>query len=101
MPSYSLRPALRPLTLAIAASLACIPFVASAGQPEKAATMPQNAHATTYHYASVNGRTIFYREAGYPQEPVILLLHGFPRSRNMSRFLITGLADKFHVIDRK
>lgn len=98
MPSYSLRPALRPLTLAIAASLACIPFVASAGQPEKAATMPQNAHATTYHYASVNGRKIFYREAGDPKAPVILLLHGFPSSSQMYRDLIPELADKFHVI---
>ena len=53
---------------------------------------------TTYHYASVNGRKVFYREAGDPKSPTILLLHGFPTSSFMFRDLIPRLADKFHVV---
>ncbi|OQW45777.1 MAG: alpha/beta hydrolase [Proteobacteria bacterium SG_bin6] len=53
---------------------------------------------TTYHFASVNGRQIFYRRAGNPATPTILLLHGFPTSSFMFRDLIPLLADRFHVI---
>jgi pimeloyl-ACP methyl ester carboxylesterase len=47
---------------------------------------------------SVNGCTIFYREAGDPEKPAVLLLHGFPTSSHMFRNLIPQLADDFHVI---
>jgi pimeloyl-ACP methyl ester carboxylesterase len=30
----------------------------------------------TYHFLEVEGLSIFYREAGDPNKPVILLLHG-------------------------
>jgi pimeloyl-ACP methyl ester carboxylesterase len=53
---------------------------------------------TTYHSASVNGRQIFYRQAGDPANSTILLLHGFPTSSFMFRDLIPLLADRFHVI---
>lgn len=53
---------------------------------------------TTYHSVSVNGRQIFYRQAGDPANPTILLLHGFPTSSFMFRDLIPLLADRFHVI---
>jgi pimeloyl-ACP methyl ester carboxylesterase len=55
-------------------------------------------HATTYKFATVNGRQIFYREAGNPSLPNIILLHGFPTSSHMYRDLIPLLADTFHVI---
>jgi pimeloyl-ACP methyl ester carboxylesterase len=55
-------------------------------------------HTTTYHFATVNGRQLFYREAGDPAQPAIILLHGFPTSSHMYRDLIPLLADKFHVI---
>jgi pimeloyl-ACP methyl ester carboxylesterase len=55
-------------------------------------------HPTTYHSAIVSGREIFYREAGDPTSPSILLLHGFPTSSHMYRDLIPLLADQFHVI---
>jgi pimeloyl-ACP methyl ester carboxylesterase len=51
-------------------------------------------HRTT----TVDGLTIFYREAGQPGDPVLVLLHGFPSSSIMFRDLIPGLADRFHVI---
>lgn len=41
---------------------------------------------------------IFYREAGQPDAPAVLLLHGFPTSSHQYRGLIDRLADKYHVI---
>jgi pimeloyl-ACP methyl ester carboxylesterase len=46
----------------------------------------------------VDGLPIFYREAGEPGSPVLLLLHGFPASSFMFRDLMPLLADRFHVI---
>jgi pimeloyl-ACP methyl ester carboxylesterase len=53
---------------------------------------------TTYRTVNVNHLDIFYREAGSPDAPTILLLHGFPTSSYMFRNLIPQLADKFHLI---
>lgn len=53
---------------------------------------------TSYKFATVNGRQIFYREAGDPAAQTIVLLHGFPTSSHMFRDLIPLLADRFHVI---
>jgi len=53
---------------------------------------------TTYHYASVNGHRLFYREAGRKSAPTIVLLHGFPSSSHMFRDLIPKISDRFHVI---
>ncbi|MCP6758857.1 MAG: alpha/beta hydrolase [Fischerella sp. CENA71] len=53
---------------------------------------------TTYHTIEVDGLNIFYREAGAPSNPTILLLHGFPTSSHMFRNLIVALADRFHLI---
>ena len=51
-----------------------------------------------HRYASVSGRRLFYREAGRPDAPTLVLLHGFPTSSFMFRDLIPRLADSFHVI---
>jgi pimeloyl-ACP methyl ester carboxylesterase len=48
--------------------------------------------------ATVNGRKIFYREAGNTKAPTILLLHGLPTSSQMFRDLMPRLADRFHLI---
>jgi pimeloyl-ACP methyl ester carboxylesterase len=53
---------------------------------------------TKYLYAKVDGRKIFYREAGSNNSPNILLLHGFPTSSHMFRNLIPALADRYHVV---
>ena len=50
---------------------------------------------TKYLYATVDGRKIFYREAGSNTCPNILLLHGFPTSSHMFRNLIPALADRY------
>jgi pimeloyl-ACP methyl ester carboxylesterase len=41
---------------------------------------------------AVEGLDIFYREAGNPGSPVIVLLHGFPASSHQYRNLIPALA---------
>jgi pimeloyl-ACP methyl ester carboxylesterase len=55
---------------------------------------------TTVHhrYADVQGRRLFYREAGPADAPALVLLHGFPTSSFMFRDLIPRLADRYHVI---
>jgi len=49
-------------------------------------------------YADADGVRVFYREAGDPQAPVMLLLHGFPTSSHQFRHLIPQLASHFRVI---
>lgn len=51
-----------------------------------------------HRYASVDGRQVFYREAGEPDAPVIVLLHGFPTSSFMFRNLIPEFADRYRVV---
>lgn len=53
---------------------------------------------TTFNTANVDGLNVFYREAGDPSRPTVLLLHGFPSASHMFRDLIPELADEFHVI---
>ena len=53
---------------------------------------------THHRTATVNGRKVFYREAGDPSSPTIVLLHGLPTSSQMFRELIPTLADQFHLI---
>jgi len=47
---------------------------------------------------TIEGVKIAYREAGNPDRPTILLLHGFPTSSHMYRELIPVLAEDYHVI---
>ncbi|WP_328661010.1 alpha/beta fold hydrolase [Streptomyces sp. NBC_00334] len=54
--------------------------------------------AVHHRTATVNGLDVFYREAGDPQAPAVVLLHGFPTSSHMFRDLIPKLADSYHVI---
>ena len=53
---------------------------------------------TYYQTVAVNGHDVFYREAGDPAHPTLLLLHGFPTSSHMFRELIPRLADRYHLI---
>ena len=53
---------------------------------------------TQYHFREVAGRRIFYREAGDPTRPTVLLLHGYPSSSHEYRELIPLLSGRYHVI---
>jgi pimeloyl-ACP methyl ester carboxylesterase len=46
----------------------------------------------------VDGLDIFYREAGSPSAPGLLLLHGFPSSSFMFRHLLPALGDRYRVV---
>jgi pimeloyl-ACP methyl ester carboxylesterase len=54
--------------------------------------------AVHHRYATVDGQRLFYREAGDPRAPAVVLLHGFPTSSYMFRELIPALSDRYHVI---
>ena len=52
----------------------------------------------SYRTINVDGVKVFYREAGSPGAPKLLLLHGFASSGHMFRDLIPLLADRYHII---
>lgn len=60
--------------------------------------MTPQAPVVHYRHLDVDGLRMFYREAGDPSAPVMLLLHGFPSSSHMYRDLIPLLATRFRVI---
>ena len=68
--------------------------VSSAGAADARSAVP----LTSIHRVEADGVQVFYREAGDPQAPVVLLLHGFPTSSFMFRELIPRLADRYRVI---
>ena len=70
-------------------------FGFAVSQPSFAAVDPNDVR---YKTVTVDGLEIFYREAGNPRNPTILLLHGFPTSSHMFRDLIPKLSDRFHLI---
>jgi pimeloyl-ACP methyl ester carboxylesterase len=66
-------------------------------------TMEANSPTTTVEHTSIHkieadGIRVFYRAAGDPKAPVVLLLHGFPASSFMFRELIPRLASDYRVI---
>lgn len=54
-----------------------------------------NVHFKTIE---IEGLKIFYREAGDPSLPKLVLLHGFPASSHQYRNLMPALAKQFHVV---
>src|SRR5262245_11795849 len=53
---------------------------------------------TRHKIVNAAGLSIFYREAGKPSNPKLVLLGGFPASSHQFRELIPALADRFHVV---
>jgi pimeloyl-ACP methyl ester carboxylesterase len=54
--------------------------------------------AVRHKATAVDGLSVFYREAGDPQNPTLVLLHGFPSSSVMFRDLMPRLARRFHLL---
>ena len=52
----------------------------------------------SYRTVSVDGLSIFYREAGPKDAPTLLLLHGLPSSSRMFQSLLTRLGDAYHLV---
>lgn len=75
-------------TLCLLIGLVMINSPAHAGSDDK----------VSYHTVTIENVDIFYREAGDPNKPTLLLLHGFPTSSHMFRNLITELSDKYHLV---
>ncbi len=84
------------LTTSATALAAAALWLSTPSAPVMAATA---ADAVVHHRtANVAGLELFYREAGPPDAPVVVLLHGFPSSSHMYRNLIPQLASRYRVI---
>jgi alpha-beta hydrolase superfamily lysophospholipase len=71
------------------------------GGSAQTAPVPQVVQASPtvfYRNVSVDGVSIFYREAGRPDAPTLLLLHGFPSSSRMFEPLLTRLSAQYHLV---
>jgi pimeloyl-ACP methyl ester carboxylesterase len=64
----------------------------------KATSVESGVPFTSIHKIQADGVQVFYRAAGDPAAPVVLLLHGFPASSFMFRELIPRLATHYRVI---
>jgi pimeloyl-ACP methyl ester carboxylesterase len=90
----------KPAATIVGAMAMLLSLNASAADSSRASNRTDKAEfiSTRYRSIDVDGIKIFYREAGDPQRPAILLLHGFSSSSHMFRDLMPLLADKFHLI---
>jgi len=86
------------LTSVLALSAAAALSAETGATPHHHATHREIATMIRYRTAAVDGQKLFYREAGDPAAPTLLLLHGFPSSSHMFRDLIPLLADRYHVV---
>jgi pimeloyl-ACP methyl ester carboxylesterase len=84
--------------LSVSTSAATLTLSAQAKAASAKRLAPASMTVTHHRTAVVDGITIFYREAGRIDAPVVVLLHGFPSSSHMFRKLIPALADRYRVI---
>jgi pimeloyl-ACP methyl ester carboxylesterase len=84
--------------LALAAGILAIADGAHAAEAARPETTAATHSTTAYRSISVEGLSIFYREAGSPKAPTIVLLHGLPSSSRMFDTLIPLLAGQYHVV---
>lgn len=82
--------------LATAAILAAPPRATKVSTPDSALTA--SVTGIRYRSAMIEGLNVFYREAGDPKNPTLVLLGGFPSSSHMFRDLIPELSGRFHII---
>jgi pimeloyl-ACP methyl ester carboxylesterase len=53
---------------------------------------------TFYRTIQIDGLSIFYREVGPKDAPLLLLLHGLPSSSRMFEPLFARLSDRYHLV---
>jgi pimeloyl-ACP methyl ester carboxylesterase len=70
----------------------------SQSKKENPMVLETNVPQTFIRRIEADDVTVFYREAGPADAPVVLLLHGFPTSSFQYRELIPRLADRYRVI---
>lgn len=85
------------IAASLALSVAAQTPTAIAQTPDTA-VLANDSTQVWYRSAMIDGLDIAYREAGDPDQPAVLLLHGFPTSSHMFRNLIPELAERYHVI---
>ena len=83
---------LRVIEMILAMVALCAPVSASHAQGLE---WPAKTH---YRYEEIDGKRIFFREAGDLSKPTIVLLHGFPSSSHTYRELIPLLSGRFHIV---
>lgn len=88
------------MKLALAGTGVALASAAAPGEARARKVAPADLdHLVTRHRSvRVGDLDIFYREAGLPEAPAVLLLHGFPTSSHMFRHLIPALADRYRVV---
>ena len=85
--------------LSIAATALSLAFFPAAVMAQPSAAAPTVVATTVRHHRiKIDKVDLFYREAGDPRAPTVLLLHGFPTSSVMFRNLIPALAQEYHVL---
>lgn len=57
-----------------------------------------NVPRVAHRFVAVEGVRVFYREAGPPDAPTMLLLHGFPSASHQFRRLIDALGGRYRLI---
>ena len=62
------------------------------------AVSAQTINTMKYNIIQVEDVKMFYRTAGQPDRPAVLLLHGFPSASHMFRELMPLLAEKYYVV---
>jgi pimeloyl-ACP methyl ester carboxylesterase len=82
----------RPITLQLA--LVVILSFQSLAQGKEAGV----EYPTLYRTVQVDGLSIFYREAGPKDAPILLLLHGLPSSSRMFEPLFARLSNSYHLV---
>jgi pimeloyl-ACP methyl ester carboxylesterase len=97
-PTHFARLCLIPVCLAALAVSAKARDAETATHLSTSAAPLEESSPIHYRRVQIDDLDLFYREAGPPNAPVVLLLHGFPASSFMYRDLISQLADRFRVV---
>lgn len=88
--SYALLASVTATIATVGAGTALIAAPSAISQPA--------SQTVSYGYEDVENTKIFFREAGDPSNPALVLLHGFPHSSHQYRDLIPLLAEDYYLI---